>query len=77
MLSTACCSLKKAVPWVKPEFGIAINDISQLDEAVRSLLSDNKKLKKMGKNGRDWLLDNHSFSHLLETVCRFNQLEKT
>jgi len=76
-----CCELpvvvsKKAVPWVEPEFGIAIDELSQLDEAVRSLLSDNNKIKKMGKNGRDWLMANHSFSHLYDVVAGFNQMEK-
>jgi glycosyltransferase involved in cell wall biosynthesis len=76
-----CCELpvvvlKKAVPWVEPEFGIAVDEISQLDEAVRSLLSDNNKIKKMGKNGRDWLIANHSFSHLYDVVAGFNQMKK-
>ena len=76
-----CCGLpvivlKKAVPWIEPEFGIALDDLSQLDYAVQSLLSDKKKINTMGKNGREWLMANHSFSHLYDVVTRFNHMEK-
>jgi hypothetical protein len=47
-----------------------------LDYAVQSLLSDKKKINTMGKNGREWLMANHSFSHLYDIVTRFNHMEK-
>ncbi len=81
MQEALCCGLpvivlKKAVPWIEPEFGIALDDLSQLDYAVQSLLSDKKKINTMGKNGREWLMANHSFSHLYDIVTRFNHMEK-
>ena len=67
---------REAVPWIEPEFGIAVDDISELDGAISGLLSSTEKRTEMGRKGREWLLENHSFEHLLKVVDKFNRMKK-
>ncbi|MBI2027357.1 MAG: glycosyltransferase family 4 protein [Deltaproteobacteria bacterium] len=60
--------LKQTVPSIEPEFGIACESHEECEEAVLRLLSNESRRKKMGKNGRDWLLANHTPQKLYEAV---------
>ena len=67
---------REALPWIEPEFGIAVDDISELDGAISGLLSSTEKRTEMGRKGREWLLENHSFEYLVKVVDKFNRMKK-
>lgn len=64
--------LKNTVPYIEPEFGIACNSHIEFEDAVLSLLSDKKRRLRMGKNGREWLIENHNPQKLYRAVSLVN-----
>lgn len=65
-------ALKSTVPYIEPEFGIPCSSHDEFEDAVLTLLSDNKKRARMGRNGREWLVENHSPEKLYETFQTLN-----
>lgn len=68
--------LKDVVPWVEADFGMALDDVSQLERSVMELLANAEHLQKMGERGRNWLIAHHAFNHLAETVRGYHDFPK-
>ncbi|MEO5333854.1 MAG: glycosyltransferase [Magnetococcus sp. YQC-5] len=69
-------ALKHVVPWLQADHGVVLDSLSQLDEAVMSLVENPVKASVMGLQGRQWLLNHHSFDKMAQAVSVFHGLPK-
>ncbi|MBF0155005.1 MAG: glycosyltransferase family 4 protein [Magnetococcales bacterium] len=74
--ATPVVGLRQTLPWVEPEFGLVVDTIEELGQAVLALLADPQRLAAMGRAGREWLLKNHSFAQLAAFVENLHRLPK-
>ncbi|MBF0427111.1 MAG: glycosyltransferase family 4 protein, partial [Magnetococcales bacterium] len=72
--ATPVVGLRQALPWVEPEFGLLLDSLDALEHTVRALLADRERLAAMGRAGRAWLLQNHSFAKLAARIEELHHL---
>ena len=65
--------LRSTVSYVEPEFGVACNSLDEFYDAALELLDDDERRIKMGRSGREWLMENHSPEKLYRAVDALNR----
>ncbi|MBE9527611.1 MAG: glycosyltransferase [Proteobacteria bacterium] len=65
--------LKETVPYVEKEFGVACETHEEFESAVMGILGDEVQRVKMGRAGREWLVEKHSPKRLYEAVNAVNE----